>query len=137
MKFLCVGCDEPMKFVKADGPEDGSVTIVFGCQRCNQQIAILTNPQETQLVRTLGVNIGGGAVAQESLRLTKGLMAERQPSLDDVDIVWTDEAEERLKRIPAFVQPMARRSIISYAKEKGIKEVTTQLMDEVREKVGM
>ena len=63
MKFLCVSCDEPMKFIKADAPEEGSVSIIFGCSKCNNQIAMLTNPQETQLVRTLGVNIG------EALRL--------------------------------------------------------------------
>ncbi len=136
MKFLCVRCDEPMKFIKADNPEEGSVSILFGCSKCNSQIAMLTNPQEIQLVRTLGVNIGGGAMPHKSLILTESLMTGRQP-LTDNDIVWTAEAEERLKRIPAFVQPMARRSIISYAKEKGVKEITTNLMDEVREKVGM
>lgn len=136
MKFLCVKCDEPMRLIKAENPEDRSVSILFGCSKCNHQIAMLTNPQETQLVRTLGVNIGGGDMPHEPLRLTKGLMADRQSPLDE-DIVWTKEAEERLKRIPAFVQPMARRSIISYAKDKGLKEITTQLMDEAREKAGM
>lgn len=136
MKFLCVGCDEPMKFIKADAPEKGSVSIIFGCSKCNNQIAMLTNPQETQLVRTLGVNIGGGAVQHEPLTLTKGLMADRQPLADD-DITWTREAEERLKRAPFFVQPMAKRAIMSYAREKGIREITLQVMDVVKEKSGM
>lgn len=136
MKFLCVRCDEPMKLIKADSPEENSVSIVFGCPKCSSQVAMLTNPQETQLVRTLGVNVGGGAMPHESLILTKSLMTDMQP-LADKDIVWTKEAEERLKRVPPFVQPMARRSIISYAKEKGLKEITIQLMDEAREKVGM
>ncbi len=136
MKFLCVSCDEPMKFVKADAPEEGSVSIIFGCPKCNNQIAMLTNPQETQLVKTLGVNIGGGAVPHEPLTLTKGLMTDRKPLSDD-DIVWTKEAEERLKRAPSFVQPMAKRAILSYARENGIKEITTQVMDVVKEKSGM
>lgn len=136
MKFLCVKCDEPMKFIKADAPEEGSVSIIFGCSKCNNQIAMLTNPQETQLVKTLGVNIGGGAVPHEPLTLTKSLMADKQPLSDD-DIVWTKEAEERLKRAPSFVQPMAKRAIINYAKEKGVREITPQVMDVVKEKSGM
>ncbi len=136
MKFLCVSCDEPMKFIKADAPEEGSVSIVFGCSKCNNQIAMLTNPQETQLVRAMGVSIGGSAVPPEPLTLTKGLMARREPSGDD-EIVWTQDAEERLKKVPSFVQPMAKRAIISYAKENGIKEITPQVMDVVKEKTGM
>ncbi len=136
MKFLCVSCDEPMKFIKADAPEEGSVSIIFGCPKCKNQIAMLTNPQETQLVKTLGVNIGGGAAPHEPLTLTKGLMTNRQPLADD-DITWTKEAEERLKRVPPFVQPMAKRAIISYAREKGIGEITLQVMDVVKEKSGM
>ena len=136
MKFLCVSCDEPMKFIKADTPEEGSVSIIFGCPKCNNQIAMLTNPQETQLVKTLGVNIGGGAVPYEPLAFTKGLMAQKE-QLKEEDIVWTKEAEERLNKAPSFVQPMAKRAIISYAREKGIKEITTQVMDVVREKSGM
>lgn len=136
MKFLCVGCDEPMKFIKADAPEEGSVSIIFGCPKCNNQIAMLTNPQETQLVRTLGVNIGGGAAPHEPLMLMNTLMTDRQPSSDD-DIVWTKEAAERLKKAPSFVQPMAKRAIINYAREKGIGEITLQVMDVVKEKSGM
>ena len=136
MKFLCVKCDEQMKFIKSDTPEEGSVSIIFGCSKCNNQTAMLTNPQETQLVKTLGVSIGGGAVPHEPLTLTKGLMADKKPLSDD-DITWTKEAEERLKRAPSFVQPMAKRAIISYAREKGIREITLQVMDVVKEKSGM
>jgi sulfur transfer protein SufE len=63
-------------------------------------------------------------------------MTDRKPLSDD-DIVWTKEAEERLKRAPSFVQPMAKRAILSYARENGIKEITTQVMDVVKEKSGM
>ncbi|MBI5328075.1 MAG: PCP reductase family protein [Deltaproteobacteria bacterium] len=55
----------------------------------------------------------------------------------DAYIVWTKEAEERLKKAPSFVQPMAKRAIISYAREKGIGEITLQVMDVVKEKSGM
>ena len=34
MKFLCVPCDEPMKLQEKRGPENGSVTLVYGCEAC-------------------------------------------------------------------------------------------------------
>lgn len=61
MKFLCISCDEPMKLEGTRGPEEGSLTVTFGCPHCGHRIALLTNPWETQLVRTLGVKVGGRA----------------------------------------------------------------------------
>jgi len=53
MKFLCVPCDEAMKITETKGPEDGSLAVVFGCPSCRRQVAMLTNPMETQMVRSL------------------------------------------------------------------------------------
>ncbi len=61
MKFLCVPCDEAMRLVSTAGPDEGSLTVGFACPRCGHRIAMLTNPWETQLVRTLGVKVGGAA----------------------------------------------------------------------------
>ena len=122
MKFICIRCDEQMKLIKTDNSNGDSVDIIFSCSQCGNKIAMITNPQETQMVRTLGLNIGGNTKSSNFL---------------EEDIAWTKEAEERLKRVPPFVQPMARQSIINYAKEKGVREITLQVMDEVKEKVGM
>ncbi|HLC43424.1 MAG TPA: hypothetical protein VJO34_17595 [Methylomirabilota bacterium] len=62
MKFLCVSCDEPMKFSGSEGPDEGSLSVTFGCPNCGYQVAMLTNPFETQMVRSLGVKIGGRAL---------------------------------------------------------------------------
>jgi len=59
MKFLCVHCDEAMRLVSTAGPDEGSLTVTFACPTCRHRIAMLTNPWETQLVRTLGVKVGG------------------------------------------------------------------------------
>lgn len=58
MKFLCVACDEAMKLKETRGPDDGSLTVLFGCPRCGREIAMLTNAMETQMVRALNVKIG-------------------------------------------------------------------------------
>lgn len=59
MKFLCVECDEPMKLERSQGPDEGSLTVTFSCPQCGQRVAMLTNPFETQLIRSLGVKVGG------------------------------------------------------------------------------
>ena len=46
--------------------------------------------------------------------------------------VWSAEALERLERIPAFVRPMAKMGIESFAKENGHDEITGKVMDAAR-----
>ena len=58
MKFLCVPCDSPMKLRTVAPPEGGSLSVVYSCPECGYEMAMLTNPFETQLVQSLGVRIG-------------------------------------------------------------------------------
>jgi hypothetical protein len=58
MKFLCVPCDSPMKLQTVRPPEGGSLSVVYSCPECGYEMAMLTNPFETQLVQSLGVRIG-------------------------------------------------------------------------------
>jgi DNA-directed RNA polymerase subunit RPC12/RpoP len=59
MKFLCIACDQAMRLSGAAGPDEGSLTVTFACPSCGHRVAMLTNPWETQMVRTLGVKVGG------------------------------------------------------------------------------
>jgi len=58
MKFLCIPCDSPMKLQTIAPPEGGSLSVVYSCPECGYEMAMLTNPYETQLVQSLGVRIG-------------------------------------------------------------------------------
>ena len=59
MKFLCIACDQAMRLSGTAGPDAGSLTVTFACPDCGHRVAMLTNPWETQMVRTLGVQVGG------------------------------------------------------------------------------
>ena len=59
MKFLCLDCDEAMKLHSTAGPDEGSLTVTFRCPDCGFRVAMLTNPFETQMVKSLGVKVGG------------------------------------------------------------------------------
>src|SRR5215207_6786882 len=58
MKFLCVPCDSQMKLQTVAPPQGGSLSVVYSCPECGYEMAMLTNPFETQLVQSLGVRIG-------------------------------------------------------------------------------
>ena len=79
MKFLCLDCDEPMKLLKAEGPDEGSLSVVFRCPECGFRVAMLTNPFETQLVRSLGVKVGGRTVPAEPFEHVRTSMGRMAP----------------------------------------------------------
>jgi hypothetical protein len=78
MKFLCVPCNEPMNFQQVEGPDQGSLTVLFHCPQCAHRIALLTNPAETQMVKALDVQIGGGAPPAEPLGFTRSSLASQR-----------------------------------------------------------
>ncbi len=78
MKFLCVTCDEPMKLLETRGPDEGSMSIIYRCPSCQRDIAMLTNAMETQMVRSLGVKIGGRAVPAEPMEMLRSSLAEQR-----------------------------------------------------------
>lgn len=51
--------------------------------------------------------------------------------------VWTEEAEDRLKRVPSFVRSMVRSAVERYALENKHSHITPGIMDEVKQKAGM
>lgn len=146
MKFLCAKCDEPMKLEQATGPEDGSVSITFACPKCENRTSLLTNPMETQLLRTLHVQIGGRTAPAEPMELVRSSLAwQRDPvftgqpdgSNRKQRPNWTEEAEKRLENVPSFVRNMARHAIERYAMEEGHETITPELMNLARHQLGM
>ena len=168
MKFLCVSCDEAMKLRRTEGPNEGSMAVVFECPSCGWETAMLTNTMETQMVRSLGVKIGGKTVPAEPMEMVRGSLhhGNTAPATGDTNsgpsatedpkcpfsgmvedafankeaagrIVWTKEAEDRMSRIPFFVQPMAKKGVEMHAIEKGYTEINDDVLDEVKDRFGM
>ena len=145
MKFLCVLCDQPMKLLEVSPPDRGALSVLYECPECAHRIAMLTNPFETQLVTSLGVQIGAGGEKSESKCPFSGMIANQpanqpEPSaagLEIPKIPWTGKALERLEKIPDFVRPMARTGIERFARDKGRVEVDEKLLDEAKTFFGM
>ena len=167
MKFLCLDCDEPMKLHSTAGPDEGSLTVTFRCPECGFRVAMLTNPFETQMVRSLGVKVGGALVPAEPFEHLRGAMANPRADVFDeapeasapatttsgggcpfaamlneetpapAHVVWTSEAQARIERIPSFIRPMAKKAIERFAEGKGYPAITEDVMDEARGALGM
>jgi nucleotide-binding universal stress UspA family protein len=50
---------------------------------------------------------------------------------------WTEGALKRMEKVPAFVRGMARKAVEDYAREKGTKDITEELVDEVKKRFNM
>jgi Proto-chlorophyllide reductase 57 kD subunit len=157
MKFLCVPCDQPMKLGEVGPPDRGSLAVRYTCPACGYEMAMLTNPFETQMVQSLGVRIGPEAGAEGSVAGTAGEGASKCPfagmipGLDEAadgtaedgahdtaaQVAWTAQAQARLEAIPSFVRPMARTGIERFARERGYATVDERVLDEARDFFGM
>jgi DNA-directed RNA polymerase subunit RPC12/RpoP len=167
MKFLCLDCDQPMRLHSTEGPDEGSLAVTFRCPECGFRVAMLTNPFETQMVRSLGVKVGGQPAPPAPFQHLRATLAGARPDAFEGTggateaagpgcpfaaalgpdasaradgpggVTWEPEAEARLERVPAFIRPMARRSIERYAEVKGYRTVTDAVMDEARAVLGM
>ncbi len=164
MKFLCVPCDEQMKLKHALGPDGGSVALVYACPACSAEMAMMTNPHETQVVGSLGVKIGPGEAPETAAAASKcpftGMLADmglplaaqgaaRDASPADGEsganggngapagIPWTAEARERLANIPDIVRTSAVAGIEKFALDHGYDEVDAAVLERARSFFGI
>ena len=174
MKFLCLECNTAMKFKESKTPEGGSLTAIFECPDCFGEIAMHMNPWETQMLKSLDVQLGGKSETAPPMQMVRSFLSDQkqeafssghaaQPAAptgseseggkcpftsvvadafqnqvsEPADIVWTEEALERLNRIPSFVQSMAKAGIEEFAREKGLAQITGEVMDAARGNFGM
>ena len=112
------------------------------------------------MVRSLGVKIGGATVPAQPMEMLQTHLANPSEAMVEMsstsgsscpfvalaqdtfnaaqgDLRWAVEAEQRLERAPSFVRAMVRRGIEEFAREQGYAEITPQVMDEARARMGM
>lgn len=150
MKFLCVECDEQMRFEERRLPGDGTLAAVFRCPSCGRMTAMLTNPMETQLVSSLGVKVGGRTVPEAPFEgIRTGVTSGREDAFESGEtgggggaerppkVTWSVDAVERLGHVPSFVRGMVKKIYTEYARDHGIAEITPGVMDRARRELGL
>jgi len=191
MKFVCLKCETYMTFEKVEKPAEGTLGVFFECPSCQSRFSMVTNPGETQMVSSLGVQLGGRTEAPKPLEMTRGGLEENvsagmgqmaaylnekiqggQPAAPAASaapapgssgsgesggcpfsamvaqmglgssgatgisapaveqLLWTPDAQEKLAKLPSFVQPMVKSSVETYARKNGFTTVTLQIMDD-------
>ncbi len=193
MKFVCLKCETYMTFEKVEKPAEGSLGVFFECPSCESRFSMVTNPGETQMVSSLGVQLGGRTEAPKPLEMTRGGLEENvsagmgqmaaylndkiqggQPATPGAtssaaapgttsgesgeggcpfsamvaqmgltssgatgttapaaeQLLWSPDAQEKLAKLPSFVQPMVKSSVETYARKNNFKTVTLQVMDD-------
>jgi hypothetical protein len=76
MKFVCLSCETYMNFEKVEKPGEGSLGVFFGCPSCGAKFSMVTNPGETQMVSSLGVQLGGRSTQAQPFEMTRGTLKE-------------------------------------------------------------
>ncbi len=150
MKFLCISCDTVMDFAERQIPGDGTLAAVFECGSCDREVAMLTNPMETQLVSSMGVKIGGREVPSQPLELARTSMEGGNEKVFDsteelegdskarpLRVTWTSEAMGRLDNVPSFVRGMVKRIYTDWAQQNGVDEMNPEIMDRARSELGL
>lgn len=194
MKFVCLKCETYMTFEKVEKPAEGALGVFFECPSCESRFSMITNPGETQMVSSLGVQLGGRTEAPKPLEMTRGGLEDNvaagagqmaaylndkiqagqsatagapttatAPSVGSGEsgesggcpfsamvaqmglgssgstetaapaaepLLWTPDAQEKLAKLPSFVQPMVKSSVETYARKNGFTTVTLQVMDD-------
>jgi hypothetical protein len=147
VKFLCVTCDAVMEYAERQLPGDGTMAVVYGCPTCAREIALLTNPMETRLVSGLGIQVGGRSVPDQPMELVRSALAtggdvfaDRAPESvvpSAGSVSWSEDARLRLQSVPTFVRGMVKKIYGEYAAERGISEITPEIMDRARVDLGL
>jgi light-independent protochlorophyllide reductase subunit B len=73
------------------------------------------------------LEIFGGHDTKEVI--TKGISAES-------DLTWTKDGQAELNKIPGFVRGKVKRNTEKFARERGIKDITTEVLYAAKEAVG-
>src|SRR3989442_6079587 len=72
--MTCVGrkCEPCRSCDRVETPAEGSLGVFFACPSCGARFTMVTNPGETQMVSSLGVQLGGRSAAPQPFEMTRG-----------------------------------------------------------------
>ena len=148
MKFQCVPCGSSMTLDHTEKRPHGAISLVYACPECGYEMAMVTNPYETELVASLGADLGDDAApararsgvetgAGSSCPMTGIAQQAGQEETAAEKLPWTTEAEARLAGAPDFVKPVVCAAVERFARENGYSEVDEKVLDEAKSFLGM
>lgn len=104
---------------------------------CNIIIAATDEKQSNDLHRKIKENKSKSCskakcIEKSSLGNNKSKNDQKSNITGSGDISWAEDAKSRVEKIPFFIRGMIIKQIEKHAKEKGLDEVTSEMVDEVK-----
>lgn len=84
----------------------------------------------------------GPIVAKSDFGLEMSLTPDMVKKFEDLrkiallSMEWTADAEARLKEIPFFVRPAARKKIEKFAQDQGMNQITVEVYEAAKKQFG-
>src|SRR4029079_15127990 len=105
MKFSRLNCETYMNFEKVEKPGEGSLGVFFGCPSCGAKFSMVTNPGETQMVSSLGVQLGGRSTQAQPFEMTRGTLKEEAQAGSGQMAAYLNEKINGGQPVPAAQVP--------------------------------
>jgi hypothetical protein len=101
--------------------------------QAGQPAAAAAPAASTAPVPGLGESSEGGGCPFSAMVAQMGLGSSGStdtPAPASEPLLWTPDAQEKLAKLPSFVQPMVKSSVETYARKNDFTTVTLQVMDD-------
>jgi hypothetical protein len=124
-----------MILARRDDPTDEDMSLAFQCPGCSHEIVMQTNSGESQLVHSLGVQIGSSPQVVPPMAGLRAHLSDVQlpDERSNSEPIWSASAEERMARHPRYLRPLIRKANTDYAQRQGLNEITPEVMDACRQ----
>jgi hypothetical protein len=83
-----------------------------------------------------GVPAASGCPFSSMVAKMQGGTATASASVNAVPMTWTQEAKERIEKVPSFMRPMIEMGIENYARKNGITTISPEVMDASKNDMG-
>lgn len=104
--------------------------VVIGRHGLHREEPALLGSNSNQICRIAAANVLVAVPGEEKLELPQ-LRSDSEP------LPWSAEAEKALGHVPEFIRARAKQMIAEYARTHGHREVTAELVAQVRNRLGM
>ncbi len=107
---------------------------------CNVMIAATDKNQENNMHKDFKPGRSKAKVKKQSKVVSNKNVVDSADSKDNnsiknsnAELSWEDDAKGRIEKIPFFIRGMVVKQIERFAKEKGITNITTDIVDQVKQ----
>jgi len=112
----------------------GQCELSYVCSGCRARAFIVSGDYLGEDPLCPYIPKGGNKLKEETI-IEKGVTLYGYKKCEETNIKWTDEAEDRIKKIPYFIRGMVIEKIETRAEKIGIEVIDSENLDRIRKKL--